>query len=303
MEETMAAELKMGDLKAGGYYRMPLPYGPMPGPRQIPDGKFVDRAAHPKRKNLAVSYLARADQLEALLPPGMALWGEPVVSFEITYLTELDWLAGRGYNTFGVRFPAVCETPEGPVHGTFLSLLWENLADPIISGREELGYSKLYCEIPEPRVHNGRHTVRCGWQGHVFAELELWDLAETTGAAPRNPLNKGTLHYKFSPRTGDWGQADFAGAVLTPVVPGESTVDQRFAGKGRVAFHHAAWEELPTLYHIVNRLAALDLVEFRVASLTFAHGANDHEDQRILREDHLPVTPAAPAHREAVAAK
>ena len=33
---------------------------------------------------------------------------------------------------------------------SFLVVLWENLTDPILTGREELGFSKIYCEIPEP---------------------------------------------------------------------------------------------------------------------------------------------------------
>ena len=34
------------------------------------------------------------------------------------------------------------------VDGDLLLILWGNRADPIITGREDLGYAKLYCELP-----------------------------------------------------------------------------------------------------------------------------------------------------------
>ena len=37
----------------GKFYRMPVPYGPMPGPRQIPAGKSVDHRRNPKRRTIS----------------------------------------------------------------------------------------------------------------------------------------------------------------------------------------------------------------------------------------------------------
>ena len=58
-----------------------------------------------------------------------------------TYMKEIAWLAGRGYNTLGVSFPATFTGEEDEVTGNFLTVLWENLTDPIITGREELGFA------------------------------------------------------------------------------------------------------------------------------------------------------------------
>ena len=33
--------------------------------------------------------------------------------------------------------------------------LWENLADPILSRRDKLGFNKIWYEILEPIVHDG----------------------------------------------------------------------------------------------------------------------------------------------------
>ena len=271
-------------LERGKFYRMPVPYGPMPGPRQIPAGKPVDHRRNPKRRTFGISYLVKPERLEALLPPRFSLWGEPVMTVDVTYMWGIDWLAGRGYNTFGVKFPAIVRANGETVHGTFLSVLWENLADPIISGREELGFSKLFCEIPEPRVQDGKHAICCGWLGHPFFDMELSGLRDAPPAQP-NPMNAGLLHYKFMPRTGDWGAADFAGAVLSPSHPSDITVTSRKTGEGHFHFRRSRWEDLPTLYHIVNLLAEIELLEFRGANLTLSEGSTDHANQRVVGGD------------------
>ena len=54
-------------------------------------------------------------------------------------------------------------------------------------------------------------------------------------------------------------------------------------GEGVVQFHQAAWEDLPTMYPIVNAFADLEVKEYRGASVTKAVGGKDLGDQRILR--------------------
>src|SRR6185369_12854077 len=116
----------------GKLYRMPAHFGPMAGPRQGPDGETFDWTDTPKRINISTSFLTEPAVLDALLPPGLELAGDPLVTIEIVYMTELEWLAGRGYNTVGVRFPARFRGQRDDILGSFLAILWENLADPIL---------------------------------------------------------------------------------------------------------------------------------------------------------------------------
>lgn len=259
--------------------RMPYGFGPMPGPRQGPDGQPFDWSVTPRRTAVSAGFLTDAAALEALLPPGFTLVGEPVVTLELQYLRELEWLGGRGYNILGVKFRARwdgAETATGP----FLSVMWENLADPILSGREELGYAKLYAELPEPRVLRGHHHFTAGWLGHPFFRLELHGL--TPAAPPTASADDGVLHYKVMPRTGRPGEAEIACATLTPAGPGP-IVDSHHAAAGfDFAFLPATWEALPTMAHIVNRLAALPVHERRAAAITHTRGGRDLSDQRIL---------------------
>ena len=136
----------------GNMLRMPVHFGPRTGPRAGPDGQGFECRDGPNVSSFAVHFLSNARQLEALLPEGFELDGEPVVTVYANYQTDIEWLAGRGYNLLGVRFPATFNGQRDSVTGQLLTVLWENLADPIITGREELGVPKIYCELPEPNI-------------------------------------------------------------------------------------------------------------------------------------------------------
>jgi hypothetical protein len=144
-------------------YRMPTHFGPATGPRRGPDGQRFSGENSPKSTSVSVSFLTEREALEAHMPPGFTVGAQPVVTITATYLTEIDWLAGRGYNTLGVSWPAHFRGEQDQVSGAFLSVLWENLADPIITGREELGFSKIYCELPTPAIYQGNYHCEASW--------------------------------------------------------------------------------------------------------------------------------------------
>ena len=273
----------------GRYYRMPTHFGPTPGPRQIPKGQHVDPTRNPKRLAVNVSYLSTVDALQALLPPSFELPedAEPVLTAEIQYLKEIDWLAGRGYNTLGVKFPATFIGTRERISGVFLAVLWETLADPIISGRDELGFNKIWCEVPEPISHAGRVSISANWLGHQFFQMELNDLVAgqlsfsgTNLSAP--PNSQGMLHHKYIPKTGHPGEADAQYATITPLANPNVTIESRLDGTGSFKFIRSRWEDLPTQYNVINMLSALPLVEFRGASIVRSFGGKDFSDQRML---------------------
>ena len=234
-----------------------------------------------------------------------------MVTVTVSYMTEIEWLAGRGYNTLGVSFPAEYKGERDRARGPFLAVLWENLADPILTGREQLGFSKIYCAIPPPSVLNGETRCTADWLGFRFMEMYLSEMetppategeapaAEVEvpaaeGEAPSAPVEApaaevddteltGTLHYKYIPRTGEWDQADAEYAVLTPSATPNRRVTAQRSGRGRVRFHRAEWQDLPTQYHIVNALAGLEQIDFVGASIVETVGGKDLSDQRILR--------------------
>jgi len=92
-------------------YRMPVAFGPAPGPRNLP----ADKAHLRYRKqatSVSISACTDGDALAALLPQGFALRGEPRIEVHLLVLSDIGWLAGRGYNILLVRVPAVWNSKE-----------------------------------------------------------------------------------------------------------------------------------------------------------------------------------------------
>ena len=273
--------------QAGKMYRMPTHFGPRTGPRQGENGRKFDNRDTPKTTTISVSFLSNREQLEALLPECFEMGGEPIVTVHASYMTEIEWLAGRGYNVLGVSFPATFNGEQDHVSGSFLTVLWENLTDPIITGREELGFAKIYCELPEPTVLRGEWHCIASWLGFKFLDLKAKNLRhqsqEEIAAFGRSQSGDGVLHYKYMPRTGEWGTSDVAHAALTPAATPNRVIKERWVGQGSVQFHKATWEDMPTQYNIVNVFSALEIKEYCGTSITKTEGAKDLSDQRILR--------------------
>lgn len=270
------------DPKPGRYYRMPIFFGPTPGPREWPEGLECDFAGKPKRTVIGVKFLSDAAQLEALIPSCFKLWGEPVVTVEAHYVTEIEWLAGRGYDMCDVKFDVVFQGDGEPVHGTLVLVRFENLTDPILSGREEIGHNKLFCAIPPMRVLDGRHRTELSWLDHPFIKIEAGDFVEDDGPrAPADQPNQGMLSYKYIPKTGVWGEADVEYATLTPPAPNVTTT-KRLKGTGKVEFVRSTWADLPTLHTLVNAFADLEVKEWRGAHLLVQEGGHSGANTRRL---------------------
>ena len=270
--------------EAGRIYRMPTHFGPAPGPRQVPDDVVVDSKRSPRRLSVAASFLTEA--LERHLPDGFTLAGEPVVTVEFHHMTDIDWLAGRGYTMIWVSWPATFAGSRDRATGKFLAVVWENLADPIITGRDEIGHPKLYAEIAEPRRWDGVQICTAGWMGFRFLELEVLQLRDADpnrqDLVRQGATSDGTLMLKYTPRTGAWGETDVCQVTLTPADDPDNHVEQRQSGAGTVRFHKASWSDLPTMNHVVNALAALPVIEARGGAVTRSRGGKSYRDQRVL---------------------
>ena len=272
-------------------YRMPTHFGPSTGPRRGPNGERFENIDAPKVTSISVSFLTNAEQVEPMLPAGFSLHGEPVVTVSASYIKEIPWLAGRGYNTLGVSFPVIFQGEEDRARGSFLLVLWENLTDPILTGREELGFAKIYAELPEPRFYNGGAHITASWLGFKFLDMQVSGLEEVE--VDRNPSSGrerdddgtllGMLHYKYFPRTGEWGSADVAYPVISPSGHSVSRVEGLSRGEGSLTFHKARWEDMPTQYQIVSAFADLEVLEFRGATMRKTVGGGDLSYQRILK--------------------
>lgn len=256
-------------------YRMPVSFGPAPGPRNLPADKQHLRFTK-STTTLTLSAATDPGQLGKLLPEGFALGDEPRLTVSVLDLTDVGWLAGRGYNIVLVRFPAVW-TGRQRVEGDFVPVVWESMADPILTGRDELGWCKINARIPDLQMQDGRWEASAAWEGFRFFEAE----AEAMQPAATQSAPRPMLFQKYVPRTGEWGSADVSYATATGEEPAAEVLGAE-RGVGRFAFRTARWEDMPTQYPIVNALAALPLSDFGPATLVRSTGGGDAGSQRIL---------------------
>jgi hypothetical protein len=265
----------------GHSYRMPTHFGPQPGPRQQPDGVARDWKNSGRTLTLSASFLTDGARLQRHLPEGFELAGEPVVTVDFHYLTAVDWLAGRGYNMIWVSWPAAFTGRQDKATGKFVGVIWENLADPIIAGRDEIGHTKLYAEIEEPRFWDGAQIGIAAWMGFRFLDVKVSGLRDAA-PSPAKARSDGTMMLKYLPRVGMQGETDLRQVTITPAGDPEMTIERQQTGVSAVRFHRASTSDLPTMHHVINALADLPIVDGRGGSLTQSRGSKWSRDQRVL---------------------
>ncbi len=263
-------------------YRMPITFGPSLGPRQGPDGMpFVAELDHDIR-TASVTVETDGDALRELLPPGLEL-AAPNFTVVICEITNIDWLAGRGYNLVNVNWPVTYRAADGTtIDGDFVSVLWENMADPIMTGREEMGYPKLFADIPDISVADDHSaTASASWDGFTFLEMNLSDLQAVEPVPQAVP--RATFVYKYFPMAEHWGESDVSYLSLTPAEANNMRILHHSSANGQVRFNQATWKELPTLVTIVNGLAQLPVGRTISAGLTATvGGVNFRKQKRLL---------------------
>ena len=267
------------EFKPNVRYRMPVFFGPAPGPRQKKDGKPWE-AAESGTCNVqwaTTSYRSDRAKLEALLPAGFAL-KEPVVYVTQGFFRDLYWLAGRGYGAVNVEVPVTCTGRDQAIEGALCLVLWEGRPDAIMTGREELGFPKMFANIPDVRMEpqTGKISGSASWFEHTFFEFEMHGLEEVTVAPEDKRLlgPGGPIFYKYMPRTGPFGSggADVQYVTCAHPLPGDTASaqtikfgDAKFrkwrAAGGSIKWHPATFEQLPTSYHVVNGIADLPILE------------------------------------------
>ncbi|WP_411389719.1 acetoacetate decarboxylase family protein [Pseudomonas sp. MPB23] len=288
------------EFKPGVRYRMPVVFGPAPGPRQKPDGNLwsPEETGTMNAQWMTVSYRTERSSLERILPPGFALRGEPQVHVSLAYFHNLWWLAGRGYGILNVEIPVVYTGTTERIEGSFCPVLFEGIPDAIMTGREELGFPKLFADIPLLDIDHEAGTAggEASWFGFKFFELKLNSLTETLGDKRLPGPGGATLFYKYMPRTGPLGSGgcDIAYATTSQPLPGATgdTSPIKFTDAnfrkwrgtgGSVKWNRATFEQLPTTSHVINGLADLEILEYLGAEMIEFSGPGIGVSANVIR--------------------
>ena len=231
-------------------YHMPAFFGARPG--QITTRRYNDVT------NISVCYLTDPECLAQYIPAPFEVGEYPMLMVTYTCAKEVDWLAGRGYNMIGVSAAVKFNGEEDQLEGALTLVMWENLTDPILTGREIKGVPKIYADIPDHQVINGEWRANASHFSNRILAIKARDL--TALSVAQIAENKKTMENKNNSM--GWRyipNVDGVGAALShPVLfPTEAEISEFWIGAGEVNWEHLTWEQNPTQFHIVNALADL----------------------------------------------
>jgi len=276
-------------------YMMPVNFGPSVGPRRKPDGKRFIYDNPTKIDRYGVVYeVEDPKQLEALLPEGMTLKA-PYLIVVVDYLSDIAWLGKKQYALMTCNIPVRVKSDEGNLKGFFLACIWENEIDPIITGREQLGFCKIPCEIDPPQREGNKVTIRIAEYGNEFLKLEI-----EPGKLPNHILKflfainqgDGIFHYKYMPRA--IAPFDEPEVNCLCFSPRKFKMPEDFStkghpkgftklGRGTAKWTALTWEQSPCHYRIIKTLSNIKITRFLGSANMQLYSANDYYYQRIIK--------------------
>jgi acetoacetate decarboxylase len=220
---------------------------------------------------IAIHYLTEGDKLRQYLPHPYELNGPPIVKVAYSMNRGITWLAGGQYNVLGLTVRANYLGEKDKVSGDYALVLWENLTDSILTGRELQGIPKIYGEIEDHRTANGVMRTSLSNRGKTMLEIEAANLKEMEPAELERLRADGAdgrlLGWKYFPNeTGSHPIVSYATEF-----PITSQYSQAWLATGHVQWHQQKWAENPTQAHIVNAMYSLPVK--KIISCTVTKGS------------------------------
>lgn len=213
--------------------------------------------------SMVVAFRTDRERLSAYLPAPFEVAEDAIVTVTYACNRQVDWLAGHGYNLIAINAAATFRGEEEIMEGDYTLVIWENLTDPILTGRELQGIPKLYADIPEHTIFAGDWQTSASHFGHRFLDMQIHGLREPTAqeiaaneaqkAGKDNPMG-----WRFMPGLLGFGQS--INEFVT--YPSETEITEAWVGQGSLDWKNMAWEQNPTQHHIINALADLPVLEY-----------------------------------------
>jgi hypothetical protein len=237
-------------------YMMPAHFGPR---------RFSPKSSGWYRDvtSITVAFLTDRDRLASYLPEPFEVAQDAIVTVTYACNRQVDWLAGHGYNMVAVSAAAVFRGEEEALEGNYALVMWENLADPILSGRELQGIPKIYADITDHSVIDGQWHASASHFGHKILDIYAGALREPTLAEVE--AYAGARAGRDNPMAWRYfaGISGFGQSVSEPTIfPSENILTSTLVGQGRVDWQQLTWEQNPTQYHIANALADLPALDW-----------------------------------------
>jgi hypothetical protein len=263
-------------------WRSPVGFGPAPGPRQPLGMQHNDADVQKNREptpetssTYAMRFRTSRTYLQSLLPPGFSFVSPATVcqaTLSCKTLNGMAWLGGKGYSLVMLELHGIVYVKRNGerVFGSFVPVVFENLADPVITGRDELGMPKLYSDM---LFHTaaGDMEVTLAWGGTTFGKISFHGLSDAVvdnvvnEAAPKGPPGPppppeiGQFVWRYVPSVGNLGKPDAEYPVLLPKpnVDAQSAAKTHKFDQANFEFNAGDWKSLPTLHNITRVLSEI----------------------------------------------
>lgn len=255
----------MFEFKDGYSYSMPPFFG---GARYDP--KLVVNVGHVVQMNFVQT--TDANRLSEYLPKGFTLL-RPELNISFIMGKEVDFMAGGAYNMMQVHIPVQFKGTKDRESGEFMLVVWENKTHPIIGGREENGVPKVFADMQDIRMFDGKYFTNLSYDGNTFLNLEMENPqpldAESLSKMKDQSENMLTFGWRYIPRVGAAG-ADISQPVTYPA---SMIIRDAWTGTGSVKWTPITYAKHPGQFHIINSLAGLPVyktgpVTMLIGSLT-----------------------------------
>ena len=216
---------------------------------------------------MTVTFRTEAERAARLLPAPFRL-DEPLVSISITQCEDVDWLAGWSYNLIGLDVSAVFDGErDRDVPGTFCVVMWENMTEPILGGRDHSGVPKVYASIPNLMRHGDTCRGSASHFGHPILESSVTGLSMLSNDQCREledaRRQSNWMNLKYFPNVHN----DGADVCYACTYPSSGTCTEAWQGHGHIRFFPSSFERNPTQYVLINLLAELPILEVTQARL------------------------------------
>ena len=129
------------------------------------DLKNLPRHVYSNVESLMLEYETDPEAIPPLLPEPFKPGKSPTVSVLFADNNGVDFMAGGGYRLAAISVAAQYDGKDGHLEGSYVLVMPENNALPIVIGREWLGMPKFFTDISSIRVMN---------DGHLRCETSLW---------------------------------------------------------------------------------------------------------------------------------
>lgn len=234
-----------------------------------------------------IRFKTSATLLRGLFPNGKYFFEKPdtvaIASYSIETLEDMAWLGGGGYSLLALYVHGVNYREEnGRVRkGVYCPIMLENLADPILTGREELGVPKMFSDIDITRSSESSFKAKTSWRGAAWGHFEWKNLQKEAEPVPTGEgESEGLLLHKYIPGTGSSKPDADYDVLVNSQEKSSSVLSFQTASPADVRFeiNKLGWKQLPTLHSVISRLAELPMLEVLEGSLTKVQGLSDLSD-------------------------